>query len=112
MKVKLIQAAILALLCFCQSAVSQEQRLLWAMKDSLNSQIVPFTFNFYASTTHEHKEADQLEISNAATGIPIQVLSGLKITDPNLQFSLIDVNFDGIKDIRIARDPKGFHYYW
>lgn len=95
------------------SVLGEELALVWSYKDALHPQIVPFIFNFYAKDNLEHsKKVSRIEVVNEATQQPIQILNDLDVPQIERRFSLVDVNFDGIKDISLAKEQKGYHYYF
>jgi hypothetical protein len=102
------------LLCIGHACANESP--IWITKDSLHPEMVPFIFKFYAKMTQDNQQAiDKVEIINEATSSPIQVLGEITAYDPQHYFHTIDTNFDGVKDIRIAKGQKNgnvYHYYW
>lgn len=104
---------VLLLLSFSQSAICSEQKLIWSAKESLSAEYVPFVFHFYGEgLSDSDKTITRIAVINSATQQPIQIIKDLSANNPEQQFALVDVNFDGVKDIRLGTSQPGFHYYW
>jgi hypothetical protein len=107
-----IVAIGIMLLLFSSSVYSQDPELTWTYKDALHAQMVPFVFNFYGPKGPGPRKTTRIEVINEATLQPIQIFSDVNLPTIERRFSLVDVNFDGIKDICIAKEQKGQHYYF
>lgn len=105
--------AIGAALLLMSSPAYAQDGLTWTYKDALHAQMVPFIFNFYGPKNQpEPHKTTRIEVINEATHQPIQIFSDVNLPAIERRFSLVDVNFDGIKDICIAKEQKGHHYYF